>query len=1062
MRRRRESLPVAVLTAVLCGAASTGAAQAKASPPPAPSPSPQVKALEFRNIGPAVMGGRIDDVAVVESRPSTFYVAAASAGLWRTVNNGTTFEPVFDAQDASSIGDVAIAPSDPGTLYVGTGEPNNRQSSSWGKGVYRTRDGGKTWANVGLEDTLHIGRIVVHPTNPEVAYVAALGHLWGPNKERGLFKTTDGGKTWTNTRFIDEDTGFVDVAIDPESPDTLYAASYQRRRTPFGYNGGGPGSALWKTTDGGGTWTKMAGGLPAEGDIGRIGLAVYPRDPRTVYALVEHAKQGGIYRSDDRGESWRKMSETNPRPSYYSKVRVDPGNDQRVWVLGAAMYYSEDGGRTFRTDLVQKIHGDYHAMWIDPADSNHMLVGSDGGIHISYDRGRTWDFVNTVPLAQFYEVHYDMRSPYWVCGGLQDNGSWCGPSRTLYQQGIANEDWFRVGGGDGFFVVIDPTDHNILYSESQDGNVRRFHLGRNESRVIRPEAPAGEKYRFNWNTPIVISPHDPKTIYYAAHRVFASRDRGETWSVASPDLTNGARRDDLPIFGKTAKEFLSRNDGVVHFGTTTTLAESPLKAGVLWVGTDDGNVQVSRDGGATWTNVTARIPGVPRGTYVSRVEPSRTGEGAAYVALDGHRGDDYSVYVFFTPDFGTTWRSVSANLPKGFVASVVREHPRQPNLLFVGTENGLWTSLDRGRSWRRLSGKNLPTVPVDDVQVHPRDNDLILGTHGRGVWILDDLGPIEELAARGDRTPFDLAAAGGKAELYAIRPAVQYRVYGHKGNTGHKTFLGPNPADGALITYFLPSKPGEKDEVKVTVTDGTGAVVREIKAPAKEQGVNRINWDLRYEPPVKPDPDAGESFFGPPRGPLVPPGTYTVTLAAGGQQATRTVDVREDPRISISESDRREWHEATRRAARLWTRADAANRIVDRLKKQLAALQESLKKKDADVKTPEAVAAAAKALAERVEPLAAKLSRQSPLGFAGAPLADDPDPLLPRARGAYITFSSYTGPPTAQHKEATARTEKDLDQAVAEVNALQKDVAELNRLLVEHSLGRIESGPPIP
>ncbi|HET8647092.1 MAG TPA: hypothetical protein VFO85_16465 [Vicinamibacteria bacterium] len=1058
MRRLAAVLPVAAAFAAHLAPAS--AATPRPSPSPAAAAMASTRAFEFRNIGPALMGGRVDDFAVVESRPSTFYVGTASGGVWKTVNNGLTFEPVFDGQTTSSIGDVTVAPSDPNTVYVGTGEPNNRQSSSWGHGVYRTRDGGKTWAHLGLEDTLHIGRIAVHPANPDVAYVAALGHLWGPNKQRGLFKTADGGKTWTNTKFIDEDTGFVDVAMDPESPDTLYAASFQRRRTPYGYNGGGPGAGVWKTTDGGATWSRLAG-LPADGDVGRIGLAIYRRDPRVVYALVEHAKQGGIYRSDDRGETWRKMSDTNPRPSYYSKVHVDPGNDQRVWVLGAPMYYSEDGGRTFRTDLVQKIHGDYHALWIDPADANHMLLGSDGGIHISYDRGRSWDYVNTVPLAQFYEIHYDMRSPYWVCGGLQDNGSWCGPSRTLYQQGIGNEDWFRVGGGDGFYVVVDPSDHNILYSESQDGNVRRIDLRTNESRVIRPEAPAGEKYRFNWNSPIVISPHDPRTIYYGGHRVFVSRDRGETWAVPGPDLTTGARRDEMPILGKTARDFLSRNDGVVHYGTITTLAESPLKAGVLWAGTDDGNVQVSRDGGATWANVASRLPGVPRGTYVSRVEPSRTGEGAAYVSLDGHRADDYGVYVFFTSDFGQTWRSVAGNVARGFTVSVVREHPRQPNLLFLGTENGLWASLDRGRSWRRFSGKNLPTVPVDDVQVHPRDNDLIVATHGRGVWILDDLSALEQRAAGQGRT-LDEAAAEGP-ELFPLRDAVQYRVYSHKGNTGHKTFLGPNPPEGVLVTYFLPSAPAEKEEVKLTVKNAAGETVRELKG-GKERGFNRLNWDLRYEAPVKPDPDSpGGGFFGPPRGPLVLPGTYTVILSAGGREARREVQVREDPRITIAEAERREWHDWSRRAARLWGRADSANRTVDRVKKQLTALQDGLKKSEsAETSTPEAVTAAVKALAARVEPLAQKLSRQAPMGFAGAPLADEPDPLLPSARGAFSTLGSYTAPPTPQHRESFARTEKDVEQAVAEVNALLKDVTELNRLLVDHGLGRVEGGPPLP
>ncbi len=548
------------------------AASATAAPPPRVTKTPEKPAtapsvstdalagLAFRSIGPGITGGRIDDFAVVEGRPSTFYVGSAAGGLWKTVNNGVTLEPVFDDQEVSSIGDVAVAPSDPSIVYVGTGEPNNRQSSSWGNGVYRSLDAGKTWIHLGLADTHHIGRVVVHPTNPDVAYVAALGHLWGPNKERGLFRTTDGGKTWVNTKFVDEDTGFVDVAMDPESPQTLYAASYQRRRTPFGYNGGGPGSALWKTTNGGETWTKLTDGLPSEGDIGRIGIDVYRRDPRIVYALVEHAKEGGIYRSEDK-----------------------------------------------------EIHGDYHALWIDPADPSHLLAGTDGGVHITYDRARTWEYVNTVPLAQLYEISFDMQRPYHVCVGLQDNGSWCGPSRTLYQQGISNEDWSRVGGGDGFYNVIDPADPDVVYTESQDGSVSRFDGRTNERRSIRPEPPEGERYRFNWNSPIVVSRYDSDTVYYGGNRFFASRDRGESWAVVSPDLTGNAERDKMTIFGKAAKDMLSRNDGVVHFGTITTMAESPVKAGVVWIGTDDGNVQVSRDGGATWARL--KLPaGVPAGT----------------------------------------------------------------------------------------------------------------------------------------------------------------------------------------------------------------------------------------------------------------------------------------------------------------------------------------------------------------------------------------------------------------------------------------------------------------
>ena len=1019
----------------------------KPSPPPASAPPADALAgLAFRSIGPAITGGRIDDFAVVESRPSTFYVATASGGLWKTVNNGVTLEPVFDDQEVSSIGDVAVAPSDPSIVYVGTGEPNNRQSSSWGNGVYKSLDAGKTWIHLGLADTHHIGRVVVHPTNPDVVYVAALGHLWGPNKERGLFRTTDGGKTWVNTKFIDEDTGFSDVAMDPESPQTLYAASYQRRRTPFGYNGGGPGSALWKTTNGGETWTKLTDGLPTQGDVGRIGIGVYRRDPRIVYALVEQAKDGGIYRSEDKGATWKKMSDTNPRPSYYSQVHVDPGNDQRVWVLGAPLFLSEDGGRTFRQDVGQKIHGDYHALWIDPADSNHLMAGSDGGVHITYDRARTWDFVNTVPLAQFYEVSYDLQRPYHVCGGLQDNGSWCGPSRTLYQQGISNEDWSRVGGGDGFYNVIDPSDPDIVYTESQDGNVSRFDARTNERRSIRPEPPEGERYRFNWNSPIVVSRYDSDTVYYGGNRFFASRDRGETWAVVSPDLTGNAERDAMTIFGKAAKDMLSRNDGVVHFGTITTMAESPLKAGIVWIGTDDGSVQVSRDGGATWARL--KLPaGVPAGTYVSRVEPSRGGEGAAYVAFDGHRADDYAPYLFRTDDFGQTWHALAGDLPKGQAVHVVREHPKSPRVLFAGTEFGLFVSWNAGGTWTRLRGK-LPTVPVFDLQVHPRDNDLIVATHGRGIYILDDLGALAQA---------DPAALDADLRVFDVEPATAYRVYAHKGNTGHKFMAGANPPEGATITYFLKSKPGEKEDVKITITDAAGTLVREIKGP-KEKGINQASWDLRLEPPAPPPPaSAGESFFGPPRGPLVGPGTYTAKVTAGAASATRPIVVEEDPRITIGASERKEWEQAARQGAKLWGRSEAANRSVTALKKQLADVQESQKAAPDDVK------AALKTLADTVDGLARQLNRQEPLGFAGAPLAEDPDPLMPRARSLYLAISGITAAPTAQQRQSLVRVQMQVDETLAAVNTvLEKSVPEMNRMLGERGVGRIDGGKPIP
>ncbi len=534
-----------------------------------------LKNLKFREIGPAIMGGRVDDFAVVESDPRVIYVASASGGIFKTVNAGVTWEPIFDDQPNSSIGDLALAPSDPSILWVGTGEPNNRQSSSWGNGVYKSMDAGHTWTHMGLKDTHHIGRVVIHPTDPNIVYVAALGHLWGPNKDRGVFKSSDGGVTWTHSLFINEDTGVSDIAIDPQSPNTLYAAAYERRRTVFGFNGGGPSGGIYKTVDGGAHWTKLTKGLPTTGDIGRCAVDVYRKNPNIVYALIENVAHGGIYRSEDKGFTWTRMSDTDPRPSYYSQLRIDPNNDQKVWVLGAPLYYTEDAGRTFRQDRWQKIHSDFHALWIDPANSDHMILGGDGGITMTYDSGRTWDYVNNVPIAQYYEIAYDMQKPYHLCGGLQDNNSWCGPSATLSPRGISNDEWITVGGGDGFYSQIDPNDANIVYAESQDGNLLRRDLRTHESRSIRPleDNDKAPRYRFQWNSPVIISSHDPKTLYYGGNHLFKSTDRGDSWTRLGPDLTTGADRDKLAILGKVPdKDTLSRHDGVQQYPCITSIS----------------------------------------------------------------------------------------------------------------------------------------------------------------------------------------------------------------------------------------------------------------------------------------------------------------------------------------------------------------------------------------------------------------------------------------------------------------------------------------------------------
>ena len=542
-----------------------------------------LKNMKFRNIGPATMGGRIDDLAVVESDPRIIYAGSAAGGIFKTVNGGNTWTAIFDAQSNPSIGDLALAPSNPSILYVGTGEANNRQSSSWGNGVYKSMDAGVTWTHLGLAETHHIGRIVVHPTNPDIVYVAALGDLWGPNKERGIYKSTDGGATWTQTLAIDENTGASDVAIDPQSPNILYAAAYERRRTVFGYDGGGPHGGLYRSTDGGSHWTKMAGGLPTTGDVGRCAIDIYRKDSKIVYAEFEHGTRGGIYRSEDKGATWTRMSDTNPRPSYFSQIRVDPNNDQKVWLGGVNLYMSEDGGKTFVQSRFRDVHSDVHAIWIDPANSDHIVNGNDGGVWVTWDSGRNWRHLNNIAIGQFYEVAFDFQKPYHVCGGLQDNYSWCGPSANLQTTGIANEDWITVQGGDGFHARIDPTDPNIIYAESQDGNLSRRDLKTSESKSIRPQedSDTAARYRFQWNSPLIVSPHDPKTIYYGGNHLFKSTDRGDTWVRLGEDLTNNEKRDDQPILGKVPKrgETLSLHDGVVAWPCITAIAESPVTRG---------------------------------------------------------------------------------------------------------------------------------------------------------------------------------------------------------------------------------------------------------------------------------------------------------------------------------------------------------------------------------------------------------------------------------------------------------------------------------------------------
>ena len=929
------------------------AAAAYPSAVPAQGPkTPSLDGLPWRHIGPASFGGRIDDVEAVAANPAIIYVGTASGGIFKTVNRGVTWKPVFDRDGGSaSIGDLAIAPSDPNIVWAGTGEPNNRQSSSWGDGVYRSLDGGETWTHMGLRDSHHIGRIVIHPRNPNIVYVAALGHLWGPNDERGLYRTVDGGRTWTRILKIDTDTGVVDVALDSDGR-TLFAAAYQRRRRAWGFVGGGPGSGLHRSLDGGDTWLKLAGGLP-QGNVGRIGVEISRSRPDVVYAIVEH-KDGGVFRSDDRGLSWTRQSSLNQRPSYYSQIRIDPTNPDKVWQLASPLFVSIDAGKTWRSkDTGQKIHVDHHALWIDPNDPEHLMLGNDGGLYFSYDGSRTWDFIDNLPIGQYYDISVDTREPYWIYGGTQDNGTWGLPVRTYSQRGIVNDDVVNVAYGDGFYTIPDPKDPRTIYANSQSGRTYLVDLDTREEKGIRPvPADPKEEYRFNWSSPMLVSPHDSRTVYYGGNKLFRTSNRGQQWEVISPDLTRNQEWKKLPIMGpERSTDTLSRDDGVSDFGTITTIAESPLQAGVLLAGTDDGQVQMTTDGGKNWQNLTAKFK-LPGPRWVSRVLGSRHGRGTAYVAFDGHQDDDFKPYIFKTTDSGASWRSVSGNIPDGMVVNALEEHPRNPDLLFAGTESGLFVTVDGGAHWTHVRG-SLSAVPVDDIVLNERTNDLILGTHGRSIIVLDDVAMLEGLTPQ---------VTSSEVHLFPLRTATQFYEARMLPVPGASEFSGPNPEPGALITYMLSSEPAKTSTgsttngnggaappagtgVKITVLGPDGTVVRELDGP-DARGIHRVAWDLRYPLTFKAT-DEDEGWFGPPKGTFVQPGEYTVKLSARGREAVQKVQVVVDPRARTTPAELATRFKAGQAVADLQRAFTQSAEVVAGLSKELDAINATIKDRSA-------------------------------------------------------------------------------------------------------------------
>lgn len=879
-----------------------------------PLDSTTLAAFQWRSVGPANMSGRVTDVEGIPSPSKTFFFAAAAGGVWKTTNNGVTFRPLFQDERVISMGDLAIAPSDTMQIWAGTGEEDSRNSISPGGGIYKSVDGGLTWELKGLEETEVIGRIVIHPTNPNRVWVAALGHIWDANPERGLYRTDDGGDSWELVNFVSDEAGFVEVVIHPENPDILFAASWERVRGPHFLQSGGPGSGLWKTTDGGDSWERLhPEGFP-DGMLGRIGLDISRSNPDIMYAMVEAEaweeddSPNGLYRSTDGGESWEKMNGNNVRPFYYSQVRVDPRDPERVYWSSTPVNVSDDGGYTIGT-TTNGIHVDHHAMWIDPVDPERMVVGNDGGIGVTFDKGGNWLFPNTMALGQFYEVSYGMEVPYTVCGGLQDNGSWCGPSRRRSGD-ITNYMWATVGGGDGFYTLQDPVDHEIVYYESQGGNMGRMNTATGESmsfpkpswkeewirwedsilanadadepqlqyfREMQAADSAKADLRWNWNTPLVMSPHDPSVIYVGANRVVKYTERGEEFQVISPDLSY-ADPEKIRISTEETGGITPDLTGAETFATIVALAESPLQEGLLLAGTDDGRAWITRNDGEDWEELTGRFPGVPDGTWVRRMEPSPHDVNTFFVAFDGHRTNDFTPYVYMTEDGGKTFSSIASDLPRGkpdFV-HVIRQDLVNPNLLFVGTDVGLYVSTDKGGHWQRFM-KGLPTVPVHDLKIHPRDHDLIAATHGRSIWIVD-IAPLQQLTDE---------VLASDIHIFDPVPAFQYGNSPVGGeSTGHMFFTAQAGRYGAEIVYRIsedaeiplpepadsarapgqegppaggpPGAPGPRGrrggggpQVSFVILDAAGDTLNTLRGPGTP-GFHRVYWNFRGEAPEPP------------------------------------------------------------------------------------------------------------------------------------------------------------------------------------------------------------------
>ncbi len=995
LRTLRRLVSTATTVVAVAGGAGPLAAQWDLS---------HLDAIQARNIGPAGMSGRVADVEVVLSDPTVIYVGSATGGVFKSVDGGITWDPVFDDQPVLGVGSIAVFQPNPDVVWVGTGEGNPRNSAGVGNGIFKSMDGGATWRHMGLEGSERIHRILTHPTDPDVVYAGVMGPAWSDGEVRGVYRTRDGGESWERVLYVDEGTGIAELVMDPANPDKLMAAMWDFRRDPWFFRSGGPGSGLFVTHDGGDSWEQRteADGLPP-GDLGRMGLAISPSDPSVVYALVE-ATRSELLRSDDGGRTFRTINDQPgivPRPFYYADLRIDPENENRIYSLHSAIQVSDDAGRTWRTVVSSAIiHGDVHELWIDPADGRRMIIGNDGGIGFTFDRGENWRFVENLTLAQYYHISLDDRTPYNIYGGLQDNGSWFGPSDVWENKGILNAHFTRVGGGDGFSVVDDPAEQRYGYSMSQGGALQRFDRVTGHRTSIQPVHPDGVPLRFNWNAGLALDPHETGTLYLGSQFVHRTRDHGASWEVISPDLTTNDPAKQDPATGGLSLDAT----GAETHTSIIAIAPSPLEPGVIWVGTDDGNVQLTRDGGETWSKVSGNLRGVPPGTWVPDVQPSAHDPSTAYVVLEDHRRGNWETYLYRTEDYGESWARVDGSAVEGF-AHALEEDPVEPNLLFLGTEFGLYFSTDRGESWQRWT--HVPAMPVRDLKIHPREADLVLGTHGRGLWVLDDIRPLRALSAGGPGSDLVRVYQPNRAIVHDVAEAIGYR------STGMAMWQGETRPYGAIIYFGVHPESGA-GTVDITITDAAGRTVR-TESVEGEVGLNRWVWDLRAGGAVDESPDFAD-------GAEVLPGPYAVRVEKGGASAEASFEVVDDPRVPpVSRAQMRARLAAYKEARAL---TETANEARTRLRRVLNGIDAALPQIEGEL------AEQGRALREQLTSLQERLfTGPDCQGICpGDPVASD---IAQPAR----RLGSGKGAPTPLEETLLARADAALGVVLEEVNA---------------------------